>query len=75
MRPRILAADQRVRLAYAEASRIGVRADDLTMLQRRWTGLQREAGSDPDATIRGYDDIRGTLLDLVRDRRLRKIAK
>lgn len=61
MRPDILEADRRLRLAYAEAIRQGVERRFLIQHQRRWTRLRTLAPRDPDGVLEGYADLAGAL--------------
>jgi len=47
MRPQVLAADQRMRGAYASAIKAGLSPTALAPYQRRWARLLEEANSDP----------------------------
>lgn len=75
MRPRVLAADQQLRVAYDAARRAGVNVGDLGRLQRRWAGLQHQAVTDPQGAIAGYEDLRGTLANMVAERGPRRAAR
>lgn len=53
----VLAADTRLRRAYARAAEAGVDSADLAVIQRRWNRARRDADDDPDGTIRRYDRL------------------
>nr|WP_047168740.1 hypothetical protein [Sphingomonas sp. Y57] len=61
MRPDILAADRRLRRAYAEAIHQGVERRFLVEHQRRWTRLRNRATRDPRGVLQGYDELAGDL--------------
>jgi uncharacterized protein YecT (DUF1311 family) len=62
----VLNADDRLRRAFDRARRSGVPSARLTVVQRRWTLARDAAESDPDGTIRRYDQL-ADLLDRERD--------
>lgn len=61
MRPDILAADRRLRGAYAEAIHQGVERRYLVEHQRRWTRLRKLAARDPKGVLEGYGELAGDL--------------
>jgi len=63
----VLNADNRLRSAFARAQRSGVPSGRLTAIQRRWTMAREDAESDPDGTIRRYDQLADILDQERRD--------
>ncbi|WP_016746536.1 alpha-ketoglutarate decarboxylase [Rhizorhabdus wittichii] len=61
MRPDILAADRRLRRAYAEAIHQGVERRFLVEHQRHWTRLRNRAARDPQGVLEGYAELAGDL--------------
>lgn len=57
MRPRMLAADRRLRAAYAEAMRAGVDRKMLVSARREWARLRRKATSEPVEVTTAYQDL------------------
>ncbi|WP_347271032.1 hypothetical protein [Rhizorhabdus histidinilytica] len=61
MRSDILAADRRLRRAYAEAIHQGVERRFLVEHQRHWTRLRNRAARDPKGVLEGYRELAGDL--------------
>lgn len=68
--PAVIAADRRLRQAYASATRAGVPRATLVSYRNRWASLRHRADSDPGRVIAGYQDMAGDLRRLAdRERR------
>ncbi|HVI33063.1 hypothetical protein [Phenylobacterium sp.] len=68
--PSVIAADRRLRQAYASATRAGVPRATLVSYRNRWASLRHRADSDPGRVIAGYQDMAGDLRRLAdRERR------
>ncbi len=65
LRPNVLDAEAKLRLAYVGATHAGSDRDVLARYQRRWSALNRNANTDPDATIKGYRVLQQELEELV----------
>lgn len=59
----VVQADDRLRTAYAGATRAGVPRRTLSRYRDRWARLRRKALTDPDRVVSGYGqlarDLRG----------------
>lgn len=68
--PAVIAADRRLRQAYASATRAGVPRATLVSYRNRWASLRHRADRDPGRVIAGYQDMAGDLRRLAdRERR------
>jgi hypothetical protein len=59
----VLAADVRLRRAYARADRVGVSVDTLTAINQSWRRARRGAEADPYGTIDRYQRLTDALDD------------
>jgi hypothetical protein len=55
--PAVLAADRRLRRAYADATRAGVSNGRLESYRNRWASLRHRADDQPARVIRAYGDM------------------
>lgn len=67
--PAVLAADRRLRTAYARATRAGVSRTTLITYRSRWASLGRRATAEPARVIAGYGVMAGELDRLARNAR------
>lgn len=61
----VLAADRRLRTAYARATQAGVPTRELVTIRRRWNRARGISLDAPDETIRRYDELAARLDDLI----------
>jgi hypothetical protein len=75
LRPAILAADDRLRDAYASATRAGVDGDTLARYNERWSRLRGRTRRDPEDVLFGYNDLADDLSRLTRRHREREARR
>lgn len=67
--PAVIAADRRLRAAYAKATRAGVSRQRLVSVRTRWASLRRQADDRPTQVIVAYDRMAADLTRAARQAR------
>jgi uncharacterized protein YecT (DUF1311 family) len=67
--PEVMAADRRLRRAYAQATRAGVERARLVSYRNRWASLRHRADDQPTRVIAAYGDMAQDLSRLAREAR------
>jgi type IV secretory pathway VirB10-like protein len=67
--PQVLAADRKLRRAYAQATRAGVERARLVSYRNRWASLRHRADEQPMRVIAAYSDMAQDLSRLAREAR------
>ena len=65
----VMAADRRLRAAYARAARSGVSRAELVAYRRQWDRMRRADSDRPQRLVRGYGSMTSELSQLARDAR------
>ncbi|MDB5467140.1 MAG: hypothetical protein JWQ46_1902 [Phenylobacterium sp.] len=73
--PTVIAADRRLRNAYASATRAGVSRSVLVSYRTAWADLRPRASWDPGHVIDGYDTLTRDLTRMAQQHRARRASE